>query len=47
VGDDDFLSDECRMARERERERERERGVTTFRIIVATKMKMEEKRIKL
>jgi predicted nucleic acid-binding Zn ribbon protein len=45
VGDDDFVSDECRMARERERERER--GVTTFRIIVATKMKMEEKRIKL
>jgi predicted nucleic acid-binding Zn ribbon protein len=43
VGDDDFVSDECRMARERERERE----VTTFRIIVATKMKMEEKRIKL
>jgi hypothetical protein len=32
---------------ERERERERERGVTTFRIIIATKMKMEEKRIKL
>jgi hypothetical protein len=30
-----------------ERERERERGVTTFRIIIATKMKMEEKRIKL